>query len=69
MTDKIGKMQEQYEEAVAAHRDDPSDDRAHARTIALAQKLADARKADREDQIERGVRSPGVSAVAEQTED
>jgi hypothetical protein len=62
---RLATLHSQYEDALEAHRSDPEDGEAHARSVELAEKLATARQDDRVDQVKRGVRSPGVGITAE----
>ncbi len=64
----IDALQKDYESALDATRKSPKDDKAHVRSITAAQKLADARQADRRDAVARGERSDGSTVVAEDGE-
>lgn len=63
---RIENLQQKYEDALDASRDDPRDGRKHQATIDAAEKLATARQDDRVDQVKRGVRAEGIGVTAEQ---
>jgi hypothetical protein len=64
----IDALQKDYESALEATRKSPKDDKAHARSITAAQKLADARQAERQEAVARGERSDGFTVTAEDGE-
>jgi len=64
MTD-IDVLAEKYERALEAHRDDPDDQKKHKASVDAAEKLASARRLQRETDIAAGIRSAGVSAVVD----
>ena len=65
MTD-IGKLAAAYEDALQAHWDNPGDEKLHAKSAAAAEKLAAARREQREVDIADGVRSAGVGVRADE---
>jgi hypothetical protein len=64
MTD-IDALTVKYEEALAAHHDDPDDAKKHKASVDAAEKLASTRKLQRETDIAAGIRSEGVGVIAE----
>jgi hypothetical protein len=70
MTDKAAKrvddLQAKYETALQAHWDDPTDEAKHQASVKAAERLANARRDHRGEQIERGERSEGMGIIAEQ---
>jgi hypothetical protein len=64
MTD-IDVLTARYEEALAAHHDDPGDAKKHKASVDAAEKLASTRRLQRETDIAAGIRSAGVGVIAE----
>jgi hypothetical protein len=64
MTD-IDVLHARYEEALEAHRDDPDDAKKHKASVDAAEKLAAARRKQREADIAAGTRSAGIGVVAD----
>jgi hypothetical protein len=64
MTD-IDKLAARYEEALEAHHADPDDEKKHKASVVAAEKLASARREQREADIAAGVRSAGIGVIAE----
>jgi hypothetical protein len=64
MTDLAG-LASKYETALAAHYDKPADEKLHKAAMAAAEKLASARRLQRETDIGAGIRSEGISVIAE----
>lgn len=65
MTD-IDVLTARYEEALEAHREDPDDAKKHKASVTAAEKLADARRKQREADIAAGTRSAGVGVRADE---
>lgn len=65
MTD-IAKLAAAYEDALAAHSKDPNDARKHKASVVAAEKLATARREQREADVAAGVRGPGVGISADE---
>jgi hypothetical protein len=61
----VDKLAAAYEKALQAHWDDPTDERKHQASVAAAERLATARTAQRQKDIEAGTRSPGIGVVVE----
>jgi hypothetical protein len=64
MTD-IDVLTVQYEEALEAHRDDPDNAKKHKASVDAAEKLASARRRQREADIAAGIRSAGVGVTTD----
>lgn len=64
MTD-LDELTVAYEAAMEAHWADPENEGKHKASVATAERLATARKAQREQDIAAGTRSAGVGVVAE----
>jgi hypothetical protein len=65
MTD-IDKLATAYEDALQAHRDDPDNAKKHQASVTAAEKLATARREQREADIAAGTRSAGVGVRADE---
>jgi hypothetical protein len=63
MTD-IDVLTARYKEALEATRDDPDDAKKHKASVDAAEKLASARRLQRETDIAAGIRSAGVGVIA-----
>lgn len=65
MTD-VGKLAQAYERALKAHWADPQDEGKHRASVAAAEKLATARREQREADVAAGVRGDGVGVRADE---
>lgn len=64
MTD-IDALAARYEEALAAHLEDRADEKKHQASVRAAEKLASARREQREADIAAGTRGEGVGVRAD----
>lgn len=64
MTD-IEALATEYEEALEAHWADPADEKKHKASVDAAEKLATARREEREAAIAAGTRTAGIGVVAD----